>query len=288
VIKNTEKIAAVIVTYNRLELLKKVVAGLRTQTIKLDKIIVINNSSTDGTVDWLTQQEDIEFITQKNLGSSGGQHTGAVVAFNAGYDWVWQMDDDVVADSECLHNLLKHATKDLVVVPKRLTSKGEVFYNDTKEVNLTNPFKSIWRSIVNEKDFYNSLVFVDGMTLEGPLFHRSVYERIGFVEKDFFITGDDTEYSIRMKKNGIKAAIVTDAIFHRQIPYPENTAIYDWKTYYIIRNLIAMDVLHGNAAVRVIRPLGYLITWLMRCRNFDNVKTAFRAFINGYFYKSTK
>ncbi len=284
---NKKKIAAIVVTYNRLELLKKVINGLRTQTKSIDKIIIVNNSSTDGTSEWLGSQEDLEVITQENLGSSGGQFSGAVAAFEAGYEWIWQMDDDVVAASSALENLLKYASPDLVTVPKRIANNGSVFYNDTKKINFTNPFKSIWQEIVSEKDFDKELVFVDGMTLEGPLFHKSVYERIGFVEKDFFISADDTEYAIRMKKAGIRAAIVPSAIFYRQLPYPEDTGKYDWKTYYIIRNLIAMDVIHGNKYIRIIRPLGYFITWLMRCKNFNNIKTVFRAFKDGYFYESS-
>ena len=110
----SEKVAAVVVTYNRLELLKKVIDGLRNQTYKLDKIIVVNNASTDGTSQWLSSQGDLEFINQDNLGSSGGQYSGSVFAYQNGYDWIWQMDDDVVADKYCLENLFKFAEENLV------------------------------------------------------------------------------------------------------------------------------------------------------------------------------
>jgi rhamnopyranosyl-N-acetylglucosaminyl-diphospho-decaprenol beta-1,3/1,4-galactofuranosyltransferase len=79
-------IIAVVVTYNRLELLKKVLESLRSQTLKPFKIIVVNNGSTDGTLEWLGNQDDLEIITQDNIGSSGGQFTGIKAAFESGED----------------------------------------------------------------------------------------------------------------------------------------------------------------------------------------------------------
>lgn len=294
-IKYKNQVAAVIVTYNRLELLKKVVNGLLNQTRKLDKIIIINNLSTDGTLEYLndlTQKFDnIIFITQPNLGSSGGQFTGSKTACELGYEWIWLMDDDVVAEPKCLENLLQHCKTDLVCVPKRITFEGNIFHNDIKFVNMKNSLKSIWREIVSEKDFENDkndLIFVDAVTFEGAIFHNSIFEKVGFPEKKFFIYADDTEFSVRLKKKikNINLSIVKNSIFYRQLPIPQNPYDFDWKTYYSIRNIIAIDVLHGNFLVRLIRPFGYLITWLFRSKNFSNIKTVFRAFFSGYFYKS--
>jgi len=282
-IKN-EKVAAVVVTFNRLELLKKVVNGLRSQTRKIDQIIIVNNSSTDGTLEWLNLQEDIITVTQENTGSSGGQFTGAKTALEMGFDWIWQMDDDVVADSECLENLLKYAKKDLICVATKITFQGDIFLADIKKINITNPTKSIWGTMTNENDFKDEIISVEGFAFEGPFFHRSVLEKIGFAEKKFFIYADDTEYSIRALKQNFKAIIVKNAILRRQLPFPENEYIFGWKTYYMIRNLIAIDVLHGNFFVRWFRPFGYMLTWIFRCKNFDNIKTVLRAFKDGYFY----
>ena len=114
------KIAAVVVTFNRLELLKKVIAGLRNQTRMPDKIIVVNNSSTDGTAEWLKENADLHVVTQPNWGSSGGQFTGSMEAYKLGYDYIWLMDDDVVARPDCLENMLKHSDENRVVAPLRL------------------------------------------------------------------------------------------------------------------------------------------------------------------------
>ena len=65
------KILAAIVTYNRLDLLKRCIQHIDQQTRKVDDLIVINNSSSDGTVDFLIEN-NIKHITQINSGSAGG------------------------------------------------------------------------------------------------------------------------------------------------------------------------------------------------------------------------
>jgi GT2 family glycosyltransferase len=285
------EIAAVVVTYNRLELLKKVVDGLLNQTRKLNKIIIVNNNSNDGTLKWLNelikQNSKVEVITQSNTGSSGGQYTGSKYAYEMGYEWIWQMDDDVVPQPNCLEKLLIYANKNICAVPLRINNNNIFYKHDIIKLNLSNPVKSIWKTIFTELEYNKNAQFIEiqGITLEGPIFHRSMFEKVGFVEKNFFIYADDTEYSIRLYKQKVKMGIVKDAIMNRLLPIPENENEWCWKSFYMIRNIIAIDVLHGNLLIRLVRPFGYLISWLFRCRSINHVKIAFNAFIRGYLYK---
>ena len=84
-----EKVIAVVVTYNRQALLSECITALRNQTRNLDAILVVNNGSTDNTEQWLKSQDDLVFVTQKNLGSSGGFSTAINWAYQHGYSWIW-------------------------------------------------------------------------------------------------------------------------------------------------------------------------------------------------------
>ncbi len=280
-----KNIAAIVITYNRLPFLKEIIQALREQTLKPDIIYVVHNSGTDGTEQWLSQQNDLFVITQPNVGSSGGQYTGFKTAYNAGYEWIWTMDDDVVPAGDCLETLLSVEDINLIRTPLRFTPKGDVFINDCIEFNLTNPFKSIWVRIINDDDLKKEFIPAVGITFEGPIMHRSIIEKIGFPEKDFFIYADDSEYFIRANKAGAGICVFKNAILNRKLDYSEPENGFSWKHFYIIRNIIAIDRFHGNFAVKHLRPFAYLITWLMRCRNFKDVKTTFKAFIKGYTYK---
>ncbi len=285
-----ENLAVGVVTHNRLELLKRLIDSFRKQTVKPDRIYIVNNASTDGTETWLNQQvelfDDIEVIKQENSGSSGGQHTNLKTMFEAGYEWIWVMDDDVVPTTTCLENLTDDLSKNEVRVPMRYDIEGKPYFQDVIDLNLTNPFKTIWTKIIDESFLNNDTIQVDGVTFEGALFHRSIIERIGYPEKPFFIYFDDTEYMIRVKKAGGRCVIHTNARLDKALALPTNKFKFTWKHYHLIKNLIAIDVLHGNIGVRLLRPFGYFIKWLGRSKNISDILTTIKALFKGYFYIS--
>jgi GT2 family glycosyltransferase len=279
-------IAAIVITYNRLELLKKTRDGLLGQTRVPDKIIVVNNGSTDGTAEWLASHTDLFVVTQENVGSSGGQYTGFKTAYEQGYDWIWAMDDDVVPRPDCLENLISTLKENIIIAPLRYDLDKSPYINDTLEFNISNPFNSLWKRLLSEDDLKNELIKAEGITFEGPMFHRSLIDEIGLPEKKFFIYGDDSEYFIRANQSGFTSYIYTNAKLDRLLPTPNLTKEFSWKNYYIIRNVIAIDVLHGNMLVRWLRPFAYLISWLRRANSKTDRQTVLRSFKDGYFYKS--
>ncbi|MCL5990611.1 MAG: glycosyltransferase [Bacteroidetes bacterium] len=279
-------VTAVVVTYNRLDFLKEIINAIRNQTKKTNNIIVVDNSSTDGTSEWLVEQQDIIIIRQDNVGSSGGQFTGIKAAYDKGGEWIWTMDDDVVPDLKCLELLLEKDDMNLVRVPLRHKPDGEPFLNDVIHYNLSNPLKKFWQGIITENHLKDKFVTVEGITFEGPLFHRSVVERIGLPEKKFFIFADDTEYFLRVKKFNIKIELCRDARLDRKLEVSPLNKIQPSKKFYFVRNLIAVNVLHGSLSVRLIRPFIILFLWIFRARSFSDLKYIFKGFIKGYFYKS--
>src|SRR5579863_1367303 len=88
------RILTAVVTYNRLKLLQQLVQALRAQTVPAQATLIVDNSSSDGTAEWLAGQPDLIVLRQPNSGSAGGLFTAARYAFGEGYDWVWMMDDD--------------------------------------------------------------------------------------------------------------------------------------------------------------------------------------------------
>lgn len=105
--KQKTNVAAVVVTYNRLALLKRCVGCLRGQTALCD-ILIVNNASTDGTEEWLAAQADLlSRNTGSNLGGAGGFNYGMRWAVEAEFDYVWVMDDDTLPKPDALEKLLE-------------------------------------------------------------------------------------------------------------------------------------------------------------------------------------
>lgn len=241
---NNVKVFAVVVTYNRCELLKKVIHALREQTYTLDSIIIVNNGSADGTDKWLSEQVGLTGITQENLGGSGGFWRGIKEAYQQGADYIWCMDDDVHPYPDCLEQYMKNMpVKGGILAPFRLLN-GEkiVLGGECLHFNLNSIFKSL-KQDVTLKDIENSAntIRVESVAFEGPIISRNVVEAIGLPEKDLFIFWDDTEYSYRAFRNGFDVLYVKSARFFKEKlagNSSQNKNIRSWKYPYLVRNEI--------------------------------------------------
>ena len=100
------KVLAAIVTFNRLELLKRCIQNINKQTRKAEDLLIINNSSTDGTSEYLISN-NYNHINQKNSGSAGGWHSAINYAIKNNFDAIWLMDDDGYPKFNSLDQLTK-------------------------------------------------------------------------------------------------------------------------------------------------------------------------------------
>src|SRR3954447_15177950 len=103
-----ERVCAVVVTYNRVELLRECLTALEAQTRPLDRILVIDNKSTDGTAEMVrSEHPGVELVElPENRGGAGGFYEGTRRAYDDGYDWLWLMDDDTIPNATALEKLL--------------------------------------------------------------------------------------------------------------------------------------------------------------------------------------
>ncbi len=225
-----DKVIAVVVTYNRQQLLSQCLNALRNQTRKIDKILVINNGSTDNTEEWLKRQPDVEFVTQKNVGGAGGFHTGIKTAFEKKFSWIWLMDDDGYPKEDALEMLLEDDNEELCLRNCAVVNKADrkTFVWKTGNHNTLDD--------VNEKIIANV-----AHPFNGTLLHRKIIERVGFPKANLFLWGDETEYYYRIiRKNKIPFYTKTDSIHY----HPASAYSYkkdwefsnNWKMYYYIRN----------------------------------------------------
>ncbi|WP_018618490.1 glycosyltransferase family 2 protein [Spirosoma luteum] len=205
-------VAAIVVTYNRLVDLKECIRSLRRQSYPLAAIVVFNNGSTDGTADWLAQQTDLFCLTSRNnLGGAGGFHHGLKYAFEKQYDWFWVMDDDCSPEEGCLEKLL--------AIPLKETYAGlaPTVYEEDKipafhRANLTySPNLSSLQEPLEEKGNSTSISAIDFASFVGLLLPYSSVQAVGLPRSEFFIHNDDVEYSLRLKNQVGKIALLHTA-----------------------------------------------------------------------------
>ena len=289
------KITAVVVTFNRKELLKKNIEALRRQK-ELTTILVVNNGSTDGTAEWLDSQSDLLVIHQSNVGGSGGFYTGIDAAYKGGADWIWCMDDDVFPREGCLTALLKEASDEKVgmLAPRRFLD-GKIFTNDFQRYNLTNPFSSMYKGKLRKMQVDGPTEIV-GTAFEGPFIRRAVVEQIGLPNKELFIFCDDTDYCLRTVLAGWKIMYVPAAEMDKQLFFSDDTWAErerkkKWKRFYHVRNSAYLNYHYGKTwGVRYLRGfigvVGYIFTAAISAPlgkgwEFGDVARLWRAYRDG-------
>ena len=206
--KNSNVVLAVVVTFNRLDELKVCVAALKSQSYESLNILVVNNGSTDGTKEWLTQQSNVIVINQENLGGAGGFYTGMKYMYDNGYEWLVMMDDDGIPDKNEIKNLIQSYDKVVSAVGKEVILNALVADKDDKDYTAF-----LWargsRRTTKKEQFFNDI-----HPFNGTLVKRSVIEKIGMIKKEMFIWGDEKEYMARAIHNGIGLYTVPSAIHY--------------------------------------------------------------------------
>lgn len=248
-------IATVIVTYNRLTLLKECIAALEQQTFSDFDIIVVNNNSTDGTGEYLSsiEKKRIKVINlNKNIGGAGGFNAGLRYSVEHGYSHTWLMDDDVIPS----HNSL------------------EILSNYKK----TEQYGFLSSSVLWTDGSYAAMnipKFIAGTTIDSPeakvrqatfvsfFIPSDVVLNVGLPIKDFFIWGDDFEYSLRISEKFPCYFVKESKVIHKmkinagsnialdvpeRIPryfyafrneyYVYNTRGLKWKSYYWLKCIL--------------------------------------------------
>lgn len=194
---------AVVLTFNRKDLLRGCLESLAAQTRACDRIIVIDNCSTDGTPEMLRNEwaGRVEVHTlSRNVGASGGFNAGIRIAYQVGADFVWVMDDDVLPDADALEKLLE---ADQYLADEGIARAFVLSSAWTEDNCLTNVPKIDTRPTARGYEtwplfLHRKMAPVTRATFVSILLPRSTIAQYGLPLAPMFIWGEDTEYTLRI------------------------------------------------------------------------------------------
>ena len=239
-----KSVNAVVVTCNRISLLKECVEALLCQTYKLKHIVIINNNSSDGTSDWLDtlQSNPLFYIVnlKENIGGAGGFSLGVKDSTLLGCDYSWLMDDDTIPTPTALENLL--------TVTNQYDNIGflgsHVNWTDgkTHQMNkcgiVKNKEGNDCQHIIGDYTVYEA----QHASFVSVLVSSIAVYKVGLPIKEFFIWCDDIEYSQRIYNSGFQCFYVPSSIVvHKSqtnyFPSVDKAPVsMAWRFFYQARN----------------------------------------------------
>ena len=258
-----ESVAVVIVTFNRADLLVGMLDALAHQTHRPDAVFVIDNASVDHTRDVLDRNDLPLRITHldENLGGAGGFHLGVKQAYDAGFDRIWMVDDDVVPAPDCLALLM--AEDEACVMSVREDTAGQLVEKAATRFDLRNPLAIKPKTGMVETDYGTRAampprVELQNVAFEGFMLRREVVDAIGLPDPSYFIFYDDVDFALRARRAGFRIWGIRDAVLVRQLDFDQQHSLDTWKGFYMYRNLFVVHFRHGENAL--VRAKPYLIT----------------------------
>lgn len=257
------KIAALIVTYNRIEKLKKTLNAYENQKRIPDYIIVVDNASTDGTTAYLDNRKwntkiQVEIIhSAQNVGGSGGFYLGEKRALSLDADWIMIADDDAYPEADYIEGLEKEINnlgdRNMSIVCGTVMDNNGISLIHRTQNNSRYSMK--FHRPFSADTYQKEMFFPDFVSYVGILVNKKKLKQAGLVRKDFFIWNDDTEHTHRLHMIG--DIICFPKFIIRHDADPQNNE-FSWKNYYGTRNtLVYMKEYH-----KMTFPFVSLVFWL--------------------------
>lgn len=212
-------IYAVVLTYNRKDLLKRCLEALCAQTRPCDGIIVIDNASTDGTEQMVLDLAlaDLElYVLSANVGASGGFNAGFRMAYQRGADFIWMMDDDVIPSPDALQRLVEAdellAARDIkrsFLLSGAYTQEGLVNNSPALDQRRNRIDYECWPATVEL-----GVMPVARATFVSILVPRATLTEHGVPISSMFIWGEDTEFTLRVTREAPGYLVGASKVLH--------------------------------------------------------------------------
>lgn len=284
-----KKTAAIVVTYNRKELLLQNIEALLKQTVRNQlEIVIIDNASTDGTFEAIKRYVDtgeiIYINTGSNLGGAGGFQYGIRYAAEHDYEFVWVMDDDCIPRENTLE---KFYEADQILKGDYGFLSSKVLWKDLSICSMNIQRKTLTKNISKFDQKILPIVMASFVSL---FIKISVVKKVGLPIKEFFIWTDDWEYTRRISRT-YPCYVVTDSIVIHKSTSNIGANIYSdsydrlSRYKYLYRNDVYLYRREGvrGAIYEVFRLSGHIVKVIFKAEDhkFERIKLIIKGTISG-------
>ena len=211
-----DSVCAVILSYNSLESLKRVVAAVRRQTHQVNRIFIVDNGSTDGTKEWCLEScGGCELILLSvNNGVGAGHNRGWEAAIETvSPQFIWALEHDSVPEPRCLDALVQSYRAYVKKQPIGAVSPNTVPSHIDPAKSCKRIFWRLWRvrtTVSPSRDADRSVV--RNFLFNGTLFPTTTLREIGYLNEQFHVGYEDFEFADRVRRAGKAILFVPAAV----------------------------------------------------------------------------
>ncbi|MCY0905337.1 glycosyltransferase [Arthrobacter sp. H14-L1] len=237
------RVVAVVVSYNRRELLGKTLQGIAGGSLLPDVVVVVDNASTDGSAGFVRDTElpyPVDLVELSvNLGGAGGFAAGierAVLQHSA--DLVWVMDDDTEPQRQSLRALVD-AWQNYSPAPERRPSllASRVVWVDGRDhpMNTMGPRIGATRQQKRAAEQVNAMPIRSASFVSAMMSGAAIREH-GLPRADYFIWNDDFEFTTRLSRFADAIQVPASVVTHHTAKFGSSDVDPGPRFYYDVRN----------------------------------------------------
>lgn len=275
-LNDSDRVTVVIVNWNGKALLDECLESLRKQVYSSFSIIIVDNDSQDGSVDFVkTNYPEIKVIAlSQNLGFASANNLALQTIQT---DYVALLNNDAVTDTMWLNNLVTA----LETRPEAgFVASKMLFYHQPDVIDrvgdaYTKAGTALLRGRGMKSHNFNEIDWVFGACAGAALYRMSMLNDIGLFNENFFLLYEDVDLSFRAQLKGYKCLFVPQAIVYHK---GSHSIIHDspMSIYYSHRNLewVYIQNMPARLILRTIFPhilynIAALCYFVVRGRGID-------------------
>jgi GT2 family glycosyltransferase len=233
-----EKVCIIILNWNGKKDTIECLESLKMVEYPNYEIILVDNGSTDGSVESLRKlYPDMEIIENlNNLGFAAGNNVGIRKAIEKGADYVLLLNNDTTVNKDFLNNLITVAKNDDMIGIAgpiiRYYSEPENSWFEKGKINWFSFNIATHTKITDDKE----VVSTDFMTGCAFLIKKATIEKVGFLTDEYFFYFEDVDYSLRAKNAGFKIVVTPLSKIYHKVSATASKKFKPESLYYANRN----------------------------------------------------
>lgn len=280
---NNYKVGIIIVNYNGAKFNSECINSIKESEYKNYEIIFVDNNSTDDSIELLEKQfkDEITIIkSNENLGFSGGNNIGIEYALKNNCDFIMLLNNDTTINKKMINIMVDTSikNKNAVISPK-------IYYYNTPNIIWSAGAKINWKKGIPsqygidqvDNGQFEKVISVECATGCCILVHRDIISEVGYLNDDYFLYYEDTDYTTEIVNNGFEILYQPKAIMYHKVSASTGGEESPNYIYYNTRNRLIYNSKFNKKNKFTYLPYFYLtrgikiVCWILK-RKTDMVK----------------